>query len=1311
MPGVLLAENVGKRPYEMVNAGRTTDAHPPLVDFENLNGWTVETVNAEASFTLSREQQLWGDYVAQLTYKNVPTEEKTPMVTLKPSQPIPIGKTFDCVNLWLYGNRVPPQVSVTVILQGGANRPLRVPFGAVNWSEWFLLHKKLSAEQLVSLGNDPCFVALEISGGTNTEPRKLFFDNLSFFKEELPPLSFEPRPLRNIKLPEGQTTGTNTGPGTLPFPNREETILPTGNFYNRAGYWHKQNDGSYSLSAGGKGEYEQDWIYRPQTGTLDDLTLNVTLVPTNSVPASGLFSTKILNSGIRFVVEPKDLPKLLSIEGEGSDTLTVRWQFDENEVEYRFSRKQKSLIVDVRCLGGNAKEFSSGGWSGLPNTKLVKVPYLTGNGTLRPAIVVAGTESNPLFILSTLDHTRSNASELFWENKTENDFVSAAACSRYNPKTDGKRNDLFERLFITVSPIFEEVLPNIPNDPSPWRHVTAERVWKAHGSSNHDSDYAHWSRVKRYGMEKMLVTDHETLWRDGEESFTFRTYAAPGKGGDDGQKEYTRKMHELGFLYGPYNNYTDYAPVNEFWNPDWVTRLSDGNYRAAWRRCYNPKPAIAVQTEPKIAEIVQQKFGFNTAYCDVHTAVQPWRYVDDDARVPGAGTFAATFYAYGEILLHQRKNWGGPVYSEGNNHWYYSGLTDGNYAQDQAYFVNENGLPWIVDFDLLKIHPLENNFGMGYLAMFYGTERQYKDNKERMSALDRFLAATLAFGHTGFFASELGLDSGARSYFVVQPIAARYGTSTVKTIRYADETGKWWATSQAVASDAVRLNRINVEYVEEPIWLPNGIRVYVNGNDSVPWSCYDRGKHIADIPPHGWYIVDPKEKLTAWSLDRGDRRTDYVDSPAYLFANVRDNPKGKPQRFDRLLCDRQLIVRKNIDDAGRWEMIAGEPNYAGRSTLHAVRLDNNVDADVVALDFDGKEIGKAETRYSRGMVHVLPVEGAFSYVLTPKQAEKDAWTERRGPHSRQTQVVPGDRVDIQWDDVIKHTTIPHDARPETLFWLDGLDFEIVSPYEVSASYFADKLEFSIRSNYHRKQQARVELLFDGKNKITETVAMHKPFDLTLNLDPRTEPKVLPVELHITATPAMSLEERVFEKKYRLVSELGFPTLEKFPDKFETGYCFRNGKETAMDDKSGASAYVQSVASGGTTQRGWSIHPPYRGGVGYTFLLSGLVVVPEIPNLVLSIDVGLRTGGDASDGVLYKIVVVEDETFTSVAEVLWDKKSWGTLQADLTKWAGKTVRVKLIADVGPNNNSTADWACIANIRWEMTKPMLLTWLEE
>ena len=124
-------------------------------------------------------------------------------------------------------------------------------------------------------------------------------------------------------------------------------------------------------------------------------------------------------------------------------------------------------------------------------------------------------------------------------------------------------------------------------------------------------------------MTKVVITDHETGWRDGGESFTFRTRAAPRKGGDEGQADYARKIHALGFRYGIYNNYTDFAPVNEHWDEDHVTRTPDGQWQTAWARCYNPKPSRAVEVEARLAPIIQEKFHLDTAYCDVHTAVRP----------------------------------------------------------------------------------------------------------------------------------------------------------------------------------------------------------------------------------------------------------------------------------------------------------------------------------------------------------------------------------------------------------------------------------------------------------------------------------------------------------------------------------------------------------------------------------------------------------------------------------------------------------------------------------------------------------------
>jgi hypothetical protein len=1298
------SENIGKRPYEMVNAGRIQDDHPVLFGFENLDGWTVETIETEATFERSREQQLWDNSVGKLTYKFVPTKaEKSPTITLKPPKPIPVTLPFDCVNLWVYGNNwawesdtSTPRVQLDLLIKGENEKMVKIHLDTVRWKEWFLIHRKLSKEQLKRLGNSPQFDGLEIRNGRNSEKRILYFDNISFYKEELNPLDYEPRPLRGISLPKGQTTGTNTGPGKLPFPNRETTILPDNFCTEFKNTVIPDKDGkSFQFEYQGT-DGRLVWNYVPKTGTFADL--NFTWIETAASPNTEPRTFQLRNGGIRFVNETiKETPdhpaKLLAVSNE-NNIVTSRWQFgggntDKQEAEYRFQIVQKSLIIDVYCLGGNVNEIAFGEILGTKNPRLITVPYLVGHGGegMRPAILVDGDDpKKPLFFLPMVDHTRSNASQLFFGNKiyknnNEGDLVIFDSGSRYKPKTNEKRNDCFERLFLTVSPLFEEVLPNIPNNPSPWKHVTAERVWRAHGSSNHDHDFKYWNRIKRYGVEKMLITDHETMWRDGGESFTFRTYAAPGRGGDDGHKEYTQKIQGLGYIYGPYNNYTDYAPVNEFWNENWVTRLPDGNFQPAWARCYNPKPTRSVQTEPKITEIVQKKFGFNTAYCDVHTAVTPWAYVDFDARNPGAGTFAATFYAYGEILLHQKKIWNGPVYSEGNNHWYYSGLTDGNYAQDQSYKIPENA--WLVDFDLLKIHPLENNFGMGNPKMFFGREN-FRTEKDKQNARDRFLAATLAFGHTGFLAMEYGFSGGLRSYFTVQQIANRYGTQKVKSIRYADETGRLLTTSEAVAADKIKLNRIVIEYED-------GLKIYVNGNSEQNW---ESPKML--LPPNGWYVDDPAKTLTAQSFEWDGKRIDYVDSPAYLFAEIRNNRKGLPYRFDRLLCDRQLIVLKNVDNKGCWEMIVGEPNYETRSTLHAVRLDNDADADAVALDFERKIIGKAETRYSRGMVHVMPIEGAFSYLLTPKEKPENISVSE----SELFRGVAGENLGT--------ITIPSDVKPNTLYWINGYDFEIVPLCNVNANLDTEnsRIHFVIRSNLNSENLFHFELQQEEKMKQKQDVPLKSGQEqkLSFNIDIPAEPQTIPLKLVVTAG------KMKFEQKYQLKSVFSFPEQPKLPEHFETGYCLRGKEPTVMDDKSGAHAYLDQCSCGETTQRAWAIHPPYQGGTGYTFLLSEPITVPKEKGIAFSSDVGIRNGGDQSDGVLYRVFVAEpDKNEILAGEILWAERNWCPFVCDLSAWQGKTIRLRFVADVGTKNNSSADWAAWANFKLVSTKQSIIATL--
>ncbi|MCR4411136.1 MAG: hypothetical protein NUV77_01775, partial [Thermoguttaceae bacterium] len=270
---VRAAEPVGKRPYEMDWANRTEDDHPALIDFENLDGWTVECRDAEARFTRTREEQLWGKHVGTLVYRGSGPQ---PVVTLRPPKPM-AAPAFDCVNFWVYGNnwawvpdRTTPPVDIAVLFEAKGKETVRVPMGRVHWREWWVMHRRLTPEQQTLVKDGAALVAIEIAGGRNAQDRKLHFDNLSVYRESLPPLTFEPRPLRNLTLPPGQTTGTNTGPGKLPFPTREETILPD-NLTTEFKVSLEASDGAYAFHYRGK-DGHLVYRYKPATGTLGDVT-------------------------------------------------------------------------------------------------------------------------------------------------------------------------------------------------------------------------------------------------------------------------------------------------------------------------------------------------------------------------------------------------------------------------------------------------------------------------------------------------------------------------------------------------------------------------------------------------------------------------------------------------------------------------------------------------------------------------------------------------------------------------------------------------------------------------------------------------------------------------------------------------------------------------------------------------------------------------------------------------------------------------------------------------------------------------------
>ncbi|MCP5118222.1 MAG: hypothetical protein GY953_45995, partial [bacterium] len=655
------------------------EEHPnTLVNFEDLSGWKLELYGgADGELRRSREQQMWGQHVAKVLYSG--TDENSRVVA-RPPKPIPIPERFDSVEMWGYGNRwrwrrdeTTPPADVAILIVDSRGKEFTIPMTDIRWKQWWLIHRRVVAETLRQIAWPASFSGIEISKAKNGQLRYFFCDSLAFYAEELGPLQFKPQPKRNLKPFRGQIAGTNTGPGTLPFPTREETILPSNLETDFQVTSRETGANQFELQYKGR-DATVTYQYRPNSGNLAELTVSVDGGPAFRPMEDG---------GVRFA----DTPEGQLAEGElvsatlNDGVVEAKFRYGSRLVDYQLRLWQKSVVLDVWCDSGEATTVSFGRVAGVKNPKLITVPYITYS-SFNPRVLMSGSKAEPVFTTVWFDWYRSNASAPHFTKKPKVTANTAEINGevRYIAKTNGDRNNLYERIFITNSPVYEETLPTVANPPSLRQKEGSEVVWTVTSPETFPADHLRCRRIRSYGLDKIMQHSHEVTWRDGGDSYTMRLRSSPQKGGDAMLKWYIRAQNGLGWLQGVYSNYCDFAPVNTNWSPDHVQRMPDGEWRRAWPRTYAMKPAKAVEMDEYYAQRIKAKFGVKMSYTDVHTDnPPPWQYTDFDARVPGAATFAATFYAYGQLLLNDQRIYG-PTQSESTFQWLFAGLQSGGYG-------------------------------------------------------------------------------------------------------------------------------------------------------------------------------------------------------------------------------------------------------------------------------------------------------------------------------------------------------------------------------------------------------------------------------------------------------------------------------------------------------------------------------------------------------------------------------------------------------------------------------------------------------
>ncbi|MCC6730276.1 MAG: hypothetical protein IT208_13140 [Chthonomonadales bacterium] len=1298
LPELDPAEKPGTRPYEMVRAGRREPA-PPTLRFDDLHGWTMSVAGgAEAALQASRAQDLWGRPVARLRYRGAGRESPGASVVLRPPAPVALPEGADCVDMWVYGNRwdwvnppgTPPVRVVLNLRDGSGLHPLQVD--SVRWEEWWLMHRRLPAGMRPPATLD----SVEIAGGWQPEWRDIYLDSARFYREDRKPLRIAPRPRRNLSLAAGQSPGANTGPGRLAFPTRETTILPVqlgGKFRNR-------------VTAQGDG-----WVF-----TYDGADTSVVY---RFHPERGLGGIEATCAG-KPAGRPLDSAAVQG--GEAGAPRRLEASADRGVVtclyadgtKLRLQIRQKSLIVDVANPGGAATGLRLGSWSGVREPRAVYVPPITF-GSTNPTVLLARSGTGWFCGSVWVDWYRSNGSELYGAEQASGTSARINGGVRYNLRTDGRRNPLFERLFVTVSPVFEEVLPTVPNPVGRHARQAAARLWQeSWGPDNFEKQAKRSETLRAYGIRMLTQCNHEISWRDGGESFTLRVHAAPGKGGDEAQRRYVAHQRGLGWFSGLYTNYTDFAPVNEHWDPDAVQREPSGEWRSAWPRCWALKPLRAVELEARLAPEVARRYGGNSSYTDVHTAVAPWAYTDYDARLPGAGTFAQTFYAYGELLRNDSHVYGGPIFSEGTYQWLYAGLADGNYGHT----YNGRGLatePLLPAFDLHQIHTKECDIGVSWTAFFCDAIPNWRAPANIDRAIDRFLLTTLAYGHIGWLVEEEhGIARTCRSYYMLQQVQARYGLKAPLRIAYWDGRA-FRTTSGALPLDLPRARRqLLVEY-------PGGLLLWLNDSATEAWRVRVGARTIV-LPPAGWAAWQPASKgpgadpgFLTWSALVDGRKADYLRSAAYIYLDGRGAWLSTPEAaFSGSLA---------IEPAGpgrvRVTRISGEGPfvvrrpYGARGTVVRCEVRN----------VEGKRLADAALRESGAETWVEPVAGGLTYLLV--FTGKPSW--RVAPAFGEA--APGALVPLRvtggpvsWPSGEAVLRVPASARPGEVVTARATRggaarearVRVVAPVTLNwtAAAAPESTRLRLGAAWRLAGLAPTALAIElraptgwevrPKRFAVDPRRPPTEFEATITTDAPVG-AVAGLQVRVTGLPSPARVEISLSRALQHPVVVDVARLGR-----SWGITRRGGADTTAVAGTGAACdFLDPMPVGGVSRPGIFMHPPYTGGVGRTWTETTAVRLPAEP-CEFHCWVGIKDGGDASDGVWYSVQAAADGgAWRTVGEAVGAQHAWRELRADLSGFAGRRVRLRLVVDVGPANNSTADWACWGEPAIRRTRPLPLT----
>ena len=881
----------GPRPVEIIRSARI-QTPPPQVTFKDLRGWTLGVEgDGQVTLELSTEQLIWHDRVAKLTYayghkKNADSsgthiDPETGRVlndskltggtsaTICPPKPVIITDEFDTVAFWIYGgwyriaqsgDKNPPKLYLN--LKDSSGLEFQISMGPITSGNWSIENGFLRPEQRAKMRfpvtlESIIFKELDLDGAS-----RMYLDSITFYKQHRGPQH------QDFRI-DNKTV-----------PTSDDGMLPTPPLKVNASLEQQGNNFVFTAT---KNAFKVQYTIDPAKGFLNGIYVSYSNGQVFQPMANGTLEANINAEHISLKNGNLIGSKLIG------DTVCVQWQDISNpKLVWSGSYKLRGLTlsVDVNCNGGAAQGLRFGSISGLDKIRGVFVPYLVLNRishlSTKGPLIGCG---NGVFISILPDLYNSNFSNLINTPSASKGELSLMTGTDYTPLTNGKCNDLRERILLTVSDEFSDVLPNARNPVSPNREKLAPYMY-VHSYCMHQNFF---ETLKRYGLDNIIAGHHNLYLSETGPGYSsiscrWRTRAdLPMMQWQD----YRQAIKDLDFMFSTYSYFPNVHPLNEFWCENKIALKSSGEWQKGWwYGNYALKMSDAVGIARSVGQMVKELYPADSTFLDIHSVIGP-SAMDFEAGAQGAGMARSLISGNRDAIAETRK-WHTTVISEGYHRWLYAGITDMDYASllHPPELKSSSDLYLLVDFDLLKIHPFEHGMGMSFEPKYFLEEEgsEWKalladDGKGTAPiGLYKFISASLAYGHMAVVGYDYmpPLPRIIQLYSLMQGPQREYLTDNVSLIEYHDGE-KFVSTSQALMENSIENRRVHIRYLR-------GMDIFVNFNATNNWQVTNEGIEYT-LPPYGWVICKPNAIL-AFSAIMNGKRVDYTQTADYIYFNT-----------------------------------------------------------------------------------------------------------------------------------------------------------------------------------------------------------------------------------------------------------------------------------------------------------------------------------------------------------------------------------------------------------------------------------------